>query len=673
MTPQAASAATLRRATAARPLLIVLALAGLVLLAVLGLRALGALERLELLAYDHYLGWRAALSDAPAAQGVLIVAITDQDLEGVDVTVADDRLAAALAAVIARGPAAVGLDLLRPGPIPPGTAELERVLRAHPQIVVTAGYADRHQPALASRSAPPAVADPERIGFADMDLDPDGVLRRGLLYLTGGEGPGTALALRLAQRFLAPAAIVPAADGADLRLGATSYVPLGARDGGYASLAPGGYQFLLTFPACRSGLPTIPLGAALSGGLADYELAGKVVLFGNQASDAKDVFKIPLECQGGIEEQIYGVALHGQIASQLIGQASGAARPLQSIAQLLRDPARGRLAEGAWTLLWTLAGGLAALRLRRPLLVGLAGLLGAAGLLALTLWAFVAAGWWLPVVPPLLGLLLTLALVTGLVLARETLKRARLMRLFAAYMSPQIANALWREDDEREAPVAPVELIATVLFSDIRGFTTISERLAEKPLLAWLNEYMAEMADLVLAHGGVIEKFAGDGLTAEFGVPEPRTTPAAIAADARAAVDCALAMSRALERLNRRWQARGLPEVGIRVGIHTGPLIVGNLGSAQRMQYSIIGDTANTAARLESYGKDDPRLGSDADHCRILISGATLQHLAATDARAYHVMPVGSLALKGKTQPVAVHRVLPEAPPAAAQEEVGDD
>ena len=209
--------------------------------------------------------------------------------------------------------------------------------------------------------------------------------------------------------------------------------------------------------------------------------------------------------------------------------------------------------------------------------------------------------------------------------------------------------------------MAPVELIATVLFSDIRGFTTISEQLAEKPLLAWLNEYMSEMADLVLAHGGAIEKFAGDGLTAEFGVPEPRTDPAEIAADARAAVDCALAMSRAMVRLNQRWQARGLPEVGIRVGIHTGPLIVGNLGSAQRMQYSIIGDTANTAARLESYGKDDPRLGSDTDHCRILISEATLQHLAAAAPGAYHVMRVGDLALKGKAQPVAVHRVLPDA------------
>jgi len=670
VTSPAASAAAAGRATAARPLLMVLAIAALVLLALLGLRALGALERLELLAYDYALGWRAALAEAPAEPEVLIVAIRDEDLQGADSTVADDRLAAALDAVMAQGPSAVGLDLLRAGPIPPGTAELERVLRAHPEIVVAAGYADRHEPALASRRAPSAVVDPERIGFADMDLDPDGVLRRGLLYLSGGDGPGTSLALRVALRFLAPSGIAPTADGPHLRLGATTYVPLGADDGGYATLASGGYQFLLSFPACLSGLPTVSVGEALAGGLDAYDLAGKVVMFGNQASDAKDVFKIPLACTGGIEQQIYGVAVHGQIARQLIGQARGSLSPLQTPAQLLRNPAHGQLAEAAWILLWTLAGAIAAWRLRRPLLVGLAGLLGAAGLLALTLWALVAPGWWLPAVPPLIGLLLTLALVTGYVLARETLKRARLMRLFSAYMSPQIAGTLWREDDEREAAVAPVELIATVLFSDIRGFTTISERLAEKPLLAWLNEYMSQMADLVLAHGGVIEKFAGDGLTAEFGVPEPRTTAAEIAADARAAVDCALAMNRAMVHLNQRWQARGLPEVGIRVGIHTGPLIVGNLGSAQRMQYSIIGDTANTAARLESYGKDDPRLGSDTDHCRILISEATWQHLAATAPGVYHVMPVGSLALKGKAQPVAVHRVLPEAPAAAAAKEV---
>ena len=110
-------------------------------------------------------------------------------------------------------------------------------------------------------------------------------------------------------------------------------------------------------PPARSGLPTIAIGEALGGGLAAHDLAGKVVLFGNQASDAKDVFKIPLACAGGVEQQIYGVALHGQIVSQLIGQARGTERPLQSLAQLLRDPAQGQLAEAAWTLLWTLAGG----------------------------------------------------------------------------------------------------------------------------------------------------------------------------------------------------------------------------------------------------------------------------------------------------------------------------
>ncbi len=644
-----------RRAPWLRSLAATVLLASGVFLALAGLRAIGALQPLELLLYDAYLGWRVAR--AGPEREVVIVAITDADVDG-DTTLDDGRLAAVLERLVAAQPAAIGLDLLRHTPVPPGEAALDRVLRGHPEIVVISGYDDAQQE---GRAAPAAVDDPSRIGFADMDLDPDGILRRGLLYLSGGDAPGTALALRLAARYLAARGIHPEPDGPHLRLGATTYVPLQPADGGYATLTPGGYQFLLSLPACGSGIATLAVGDIVAGALQDHELRGRVVVLGNQVRDAKDVFKLPVECAGGVERQVYGVGLHAQIVSQLIRQASGEAAPVQTLGQVLRDPARGRAAELAWIWLWTVAGAVSAWRFRRPVALATVAGTGLIGLISLTVLAFLTLGWWLPVVPPALGAVVALGAALGYVLAREKLKQARLERLFSAYVSPSITPILWRDEDHETAPPAARELVATVLFSDIRGFTPISELLPEPELMSWLNEYMSVMADLVLAHDGTIEKFAGDGLTAEFGVPEPRTSDDEIAADARAAVDCARAMGASLVELNRRWAARGLPEIGIRVGIHTGPIVLGNLGSARRMQYSVIGDTANTAARLESWGKDDPALNRDGDHCRILISEATSAHLDA----GYRMELVGSLRLKGKQQPITVYRVLggPEAAP----------
>ena len=190
-----------------------------------------------------------------------------------------------------------------------------------------------------------------------------------------------------------------------------------------------------------------------------------------------------------------------------------------------------------------------------------------------------------------------------------------------------------------------------MLFSDIKGFTSVSERLDAAALVDWLNNYMERMAGLVMRHGGVVDKFIGDAVMAVFGVPFARTSAEDVARDAIAAVDCALAMRAELEAINREHDARALPPIEIRIGIFTGPLIVGSLGSRERLDYTVIGDTVNTAARLESYRGDDPRL--DAGACRILIGEPTLKNAGAR----YEVWRVGELMLKGKEQGVTVFGV----------------
>ena len=149
----------------------------------------------------------------------------------------------------------------------------------------------------------------------------------------------------------------------------------------------------------------------------------------------------------------------------------------------------------------------------------------------------------------------------------------------------------------------PQRLTATVLFTDLEGFTSVSECLGEQALMDWLATYLDVMSQQVMAHGGVINKYMGDAIMALFGVPIPHTSAAEISQDAVHAVQCALAMRRELIQLNRRWRDQQQPTIRMRVGIYTGPLVAGTVGSAERLEYTVYGDTVN-ASRLESYEKD---------------------------------------------------------------------
>jgi adenylate cyclase len=232
-------------------------------------------------------------------------------------------------------------------------------------------------------------------------------------------------------------------------------------------------------------------------------------------------------------------------------------------------------------------------------------------------------------------------------------ERQQLMDLFAGSVSHGVARVIWQARHTLGGKPPPKLMTATALFSDIRGFSTISTMMPESRLATWLELYMKAMVGICNRYGGQIERFTGDGLAVAFGVPEPRETDAEIAADAQAAVDCALAMADSLLELNPALAKRDLPQIAIRVGIHSGPLMVGVIGDADRWTFTMIGDVANTAARLESYGKDDPRLASEADHCRILISEATYHLLEGR----YAVEAVGTLEMRNRG-PIKVYRVL---------------
>jgi adenylate cyclase len=225
------------------------------------------------------------------------------------------------------------------------------------------------------------------------------------------------------------------------------------------------------------------------------------------------------------------------------------------------------------------------------------------------------------------------------------------MKLLGQQTSPAIANALWKERVHLlESGLLPGQKVtATIILTDLQGFSTICEKLPPEVVMSWLNEYLSAMAQEVQAHQGVINKFTGDGMLAVFGVPIPRTTQQEIAEDARLAVSCAVAISSRLREMNQNWLARGLPSAKMRVGIFTGPVMVGSLGGTTRLEYGVIGDSVNIASRLESCLKD-----RQEDTCRILIAEETLLHLGDK----FEVESWGAVPLKGREQKVNVYRIL---------------
>jgi adenylate cyclase len=248
-------------------------------------------------------------------------------------------------------------------------------------------------------------------------------------------------------------------------------------------------------------------------------------------------------------------------------------------------------------------------------------------------------------------------MVVASTLAREQKDRTMLMRLFSRHVSREVADKIWQERGQlfEDGRPRPQELVATVLFMDFKGYTSASETMSPPALMDWINSYLDTMTKVIMGHGGVIDDYAGDSIKADFGVPLRRESDEEVARDAVNAVMCALAMEDEMLRLNEKHARNGLSTVGMRIGIHTGPLVAGCLGSAQRMKYTTVGDTVNTAAHLENFGRGAIAEPQDRRPCRILISESTARLL---DNR-FQLESIGEVSLKGKSQPLLAFRVVP--------------
>lgn len=246
---------------------------------------------------------------------------------------------------------------------------------------------------------------------------------------------------------------------------------------------------------------------------------------------------------------------------------------------------------------------------------------------------------WLELVFPEVALALTFGSAATVEYVTEGRQRRLMRAAFDKYMSSEVVEEIMRNPEAIKLGGEKKEI--TIFFSDIAGFTTISEKMSPEDLVTLLNRYLSAMTTIIKnRHRGNVNKYLGDGIMALFGAPLGDPKHASLAC--YAALDCQVELA----RLREVWKREGLPEIGARIGLNSGPCIVGNMGSDERMEYTVTGDSVNLASRLE---------GASKYYDTLILIGQRTAELAKNDIE---VREIDLLRVKGKKEPVVVFELL---------------
>jgi adenylate cyclase len=428
------------------------------------------------------------------------------------------------------------------------------------------------------------------VGFGDLPLDEDGTVRRMRLMLNQPNYQRVSFPVALGV-YATDQTLKPGGTGY-LRFGST-FIPLATRDPASAWI-----DFHVGFP-----VRSIPVTELLEDRFDRQILNDKIVLIGQSSEMGRDLFTTP--------------AFHFRSPAQGRNQLSGAEIHAAALATLLdgRFPRRmAALPEWGINFVLALLSILITIRVRWVLLV-VYFLAATMGISVLALLLFSHLRLWMPYLATEACVVLACPAAFGYryleeraAKRRTEAERHQLMGLFERYVSADVAAEIWKRRDQ--LVLAGEERVATVLFSDIRSFTALTAGKPSAQVLEWLNRYLTAMSEVVKANHGFLNKFIGDGIMVIFGVPLGESERE----DAHRSVHCALQMLEEVDKLNAQMDA-AKPRLKIGIGIHTGTLTAGNVGSPDRLEYSVIGETVNLASRLESLTK--------ALHSDIVISPST--------------------------------------------------
>jgi len=367
----------------------------------------------------------------------------------------------------------------------------------------------------------------------------------------------------------------------------------------------------------------IPPGLKYSG-----DLKGKIVLIGSTMHELHDNFPTPFleyrDAQGkNVKAEMPGVEIHANALSTILNDEYYSSFSLSG------------------QIIWAIVLGLLVLAITRISKTALTASLTLSLLILYFIVMFTAFTHYNYVLPFNLPVMIIVFGYVGYTLYQYiiTQQEKRMLRgAFAYYVPETVIQDLI--NNPQKLSLGGEERIISVLFSDVAGFTTISENLEPRDLVALLNEYLTEMTDIVLANKGIIDKYEGDAIMAEFGVPVYYEE------HARMACFTALEMQHKLRQMRKKWEKEGRPQIRARVGINTGEVIVGNMGSRDVFDYTVMGDHVNLGARLESANKF---YGTE-----IMISEFTYRQVKDD----FYTRPLDLIRVKGKQKPIEVFELI---------------
>lgn len=481
---------------------------------------------------------------------------------------------------------AIGIDINYKEPSRLGATDDRRLADAMRASSVPIVLASEMQPDGSVSNPITVLSSASKQGLANVAVDPDGIVRTAQISRNG----------------------IPSL-AASLAAAAGSSIPP-AQEGRLNFSGPGGT--FVSYPFVQLTAGQVPASA----------IEGHIVLIGATARDLQDYRQTPVGLMSGVEVQanILENILHNSFLHTSV------------------------LIEALLTLIAGLIACLLAFRLQRVWV-----LVPSLILLIALVWIIVFMAFDSGLILDLL--MPTVSIIAGAgatVLARwsaTTRERKFIHDTFSHYLAPQIVAILLK--DPSRVRLGGERRDLTILFSDIRGFTTLSETMGPQELAQFMNRYLGEMTDLILGRKGVIDKYIGDAIMAFWGAPLD---------DSKAALNgvrSALAMIEALEKFNDASKAMELPAVNIGVGLNSGEVTVGNMGSEKRFDYTVIGDEVNLASRLEGLTK--------TYGVNIIVSKNVLDRISDADQKTHniHIREIDRVRVKGKTLPVTIYQVMP--------------
>lgn len=603
------------------------AIGGGITLLIIGLHLLGAFEWLELRTYDlRY----ALLPTAQLRTPILLVRIDEESEARLNVRATDTpraMYAAAVRNLADAGASLIAFDVIFSRPQDPGEdADFAEAIAEAGNVVLARYIGEKGHMTPVPNLRQGELSE----ALVNIALESDGVLRGvpllGLDYsgTVSDPEPVLAMSLEVARLFMDPTG------EPELDLERQSELGIGTLRIPY----PDG-RMRINFSGPPGTFPRIPFWRAVTGDLAPEAVRGKIVLVGAATPSLHDDYQTP-------HTEKLVVALTGQTERMRGLRMDGFeihANAIQTILDrgfVYRSQDQWGLVPGLLVALGALGTVLLIRSHSRPLVVTIlcVGLLSGIGMAGYLLFWW--QRYWLDLVP--LGALIAAQFSAGLAYQRylEGEKRYQIQGLFGRYVSARVVEQLIRNPDMAN-PSGRKERL-TVFFSDVRGFTSLAEKMEPQDVQRLLGEYFTEMTRILFRHGGTLDKFMGDAVMAFFGNPEPQPD------HARRAVFMALDMQDTVATLNRQWAAEGRPTIGVGMGIHTGDVTVGNLGSKDFLDYTVIGDNVNLACRLEQ----------NAGAGEILVSQATYDEVTLV----VEAVPLEPIRVKGKSEPVPVYRVV---------------